>query len=253
MKEIKVSLMQPTFLSWQGLFEMINISDKFVFLNDYQLSIGSNHLRNILFTFSGDTGYYTVPIQKSKSFKKNINEALLVEDHTWKEKFLRRLISNYSKAKYFNTVMSMIEKWLMFDYKILADINIDFIKLVCTYLNIKKEFLYSSDFTKETCSTSTRSKRILEILNWAGATTYICANGSFDYMKEDKIFPDCEVEVLFQNFIPKQYPQVGSSEFVPYLSVLDLIFNVSPQEAVDIIMSGTDKWLNWNERSSLQP
>ena len=251
MKEIKVSLMQPTFLSWQGFYEMINISDKFVFLDDYQLSIGSTHLRNKLFTFSSDTGYYTIPIQKSKSFKKNINEALLFEDHAWKEKFLRRLTSNYSKAKYFNEVMPMAEKWLMCDYKILADINIDFIKLVCTYLNIKREFLYSSDFTQETGSTSTRSKRVLEILNWAGATTYICANGSFDYMKEDEVFPDCEVEVLFQNFIPKPYPQTNCSEFVPYLSVLDLIFNVCPQESVDIIMRGTDKWLSWKERSSL--
>ena len=64
-------------------------------------------------------------------------------------------------------------------------------------------------------------------------------------MYNDKIFPVKDVDVLFQNHVPKYYKQNRSSEFIPYLSMLDALFNVG-SEGIKDILYGTDKWLSWN-------
>ena len=65
---VKVAMMQPTFLPWQGFFELILKSDKFIFLDDFQLSVQSHQTRNKLFVGKNQVGYYLVPIQKSISY-----------------------------------------------------------------------------------------------------------------------------------------------------------------------------------------
>ncbi len=111
-------------------------------------------------------------------------------------------------------------------------------------MGIKREFLFSSDYP----STSKRSKRVHELLQWSGASKYLCARGSFSYMKEDELFPLKEVDVEFQNFIPKKYYQVGSpQEFIPYLSALDALMNIGADGVLQLIAAGTTSWSSWDD------
>ena len=90
---------------------------------------------------------------------------------------------------------------------------------------------------------------MLELLRWCKASCYFCAQGSFDYMLEDGIFPVIDVEVLFQDFQPKNYKQIGSPEsFIPFLSVLDALMNIGLEHTGELIKDGTGKWLTWEER-----
>jgi hypothetical protein len=67
-------------------------------------------------------------------------------------------------------------------------------------------------------------------------------------MRDDGIFPITDIEVLFQDFKPKPYEQVGSpGRFVPFLSVLDALMNLGPTGTAGIIRDGTHKWLSWAE------
>lgn len=245
---MKIAMMQPAFLPWQGLFELILNADRFIFLDDFQYCVQSHHTRNKLFVNKNQVDFYCVPVQKSKCFELNLNEALIVENNQWKSKLLKRLQYNYLKAGYYNEIMPKVEAWLDREHKTLSEINIDFIKLASEIMGIKTEFLYSSDFSKETRSQAMRSQKVLELLKWGGATTYLSANGSFGYMMEDKIFPVNDIEILFQNFEPSPYPQIGTSnEFVPFLSVLDALFNVGAEKTLELIKGGTKKWLTWND------
>ena len=246
----KVAMMQPTFLPWQGFFELIYNSDKFIFLDDFQLSYQSHQTRNKLFVNKNQVDYYNVLIQKQKCFEMNLNEVLLVENNFWKDKILKRLQYVYAKAKFFKELYPLIENWLLYDYKNLAQLNIDCIKMFCKIMGIEKQFLFSSDFTKETKSTNRRSKKVEEILDWANADEYLCAFGSFDYMKEDGYDYE-KYPVIFQNYIPKPYKQSHSNEFVPYLSVLDALLNIGGEETLELIKNGTEKWLSWKERNKL--
>lgn len=245
----KTAMMQPAFMPWQGLFELIYESDKFIFLDDFQFVVQSHHTRNKLFVNKNQVDYYNVPVQKSKCFELKLNEVLIVENSQWKKKLLRTLEYNYQKTPYFKEIYEPIEQTINEDYKILSDLNIALIKKICNILTIKKEFLYSSDYTKETQSDSRRTKRVTELFDWVGADEYLSAFGSFDYMKEDK-FDYKKYPVIFQNYIPKPYLQIHSKEFVPYLSVLDALFNIGANETLELIKNGTEKWLNWDERDN---
>ena len=86
------------------------------------------------------------------------------------------------------------------------------------------------------------------MLHWAGADIYYCAKGSFDYMLSDGVFPVNDIEVLFQDHRPEPYKQIGSKEtFIPFLSVLDALFNVGPEMTIEHITHGTQKWMTWDE------
>lgn len=243
----KVAMMQPCFLPWQGLFELIYKSDTFIFLDDFQFVVQSHHTRNKLFVNKNQVDYYNVPIQKSKCFKLNFNEVLIVDNPQWKKKLLRTLEYNYRNTHFFSEIFPKIKNIISEEYKILSELNIALIKEICSILKIESEFYYSSDFTDETKSDSSRTKRVTELLDWIGANEYLSAFGSFDYMKED-MFDYKKYPVVFQNYIPKSYLQIHSKEFIPYLSILDALFNIGAKETLALIKNGTEKWLDWRER-----
>lgn len=246
----KVAMMQPTFLPWQGFFELILNSDKFIFLDDFQFCPRSHHTRNKLFVAKNNVDFYSVNIKKHKNQDIRLNQVELSEDNKWKNDILKRINFVYAKSKFYQNYYPLVEKWLLTDFKYLSDMNIAGIKMFCDILCIKKDFVYSSDYTKETNSASVRTQRIIDLIKWANADEYMCAFGSFDYMKEDG-YDYNRYPVVFQNYIPKPYSQIHSKEFVPYLSVLDALFNIGGEKTLEWIKNGTEKWLNWEERNSL--
>ncbi len=241
---MKVGMMQPSFMPWQGYFELIAMSDIFIFLDDFQFSVQSYHQRNRLFVNKGQVEWYSVPVHKKLSFKAALNEAQIHEELPWRDKTWKRIRQNYANAPYFSTVGPLIREWLEFRAPSLAAQNIAFIRLVCRLLSLTAEFRLSSDFALVTRS----SRRVLDLLDACGAETYYCARGSFGYMYDEGLFPANRVDVLFQDFAPRPYKQIGSPrEFVPFLSVADALFNVGPDATAELIKGGTRSWQGWDE------
>jgi hypothetical protein len=239
---MNIGMMQPTFFPWLGFFELIYKSDIFIFLDDFQFSVQSYHQRNRLFVNKGQVDWYTVPVKKSLSFKMPLYNTQINDDIPWRIKSWKRIQQNYGKARYFKAYEKEISQWLLSPFLNLAEQNIAFIQIICEIIAIRRVFLKSSEFA----SLKQRSERVVELLKWSDAHCYYCANGSFDYMFQEKIFPVRDIEVLFQNFNPKAYPQVGSPyNFVPYLCVLDALFNVGPDDTSDLIKEGTKEWCTW--------
>jgi hypothetical protein len=247
METINVAMMQPSFMPWLGYFELIYKSDTFILLDDFQFSVQSYHQRNRLFVNKGQADWYTVPVKKSSSFQMPLNNTQINEDIPWRIKSWKRIQQNYGKTQYFKAYEASIEQWLYSPAGNLAEQNIAFIKLICEILGIERVFLKSSEFS----SKKQRSEHVVELLQWANASSYYCANGSFDYMFQDQVFPISDVKVLFQDFTPKPYPQVGSPDkFIPYLCVLDALFNIGPDKTLTLIKEGTSEWLTWEKMVS---
>ena len=67
-------------------------------------------------------------------------------------------------------------------------------------------------------------------------------------MYEDGVFPLENIECLFQNAELDEYPQHGSKgEFVPYLSIIDALFNVGAEETFKLVNNATKHWKTWEE------
>lgn len=236
-------MMQPSFIPWLGYFELIHKADKFIFLDDFQFSVQSYHQRNRLFVNRDQVGWYSVPVLKSVSFKSNLNQTIIDESSGWRVKMWKRIQNNYSKARFYKELSSQIEQILLTQAPSLAEQNISFIRLVCEILGYKKEFIFSSHLGSE----GERSERVVSLLRSCGATSYYSARGAFDYMREDGVFPLKNINVFFQNFEPQTYPQVGSKDsFIPFLSIIDALMNVGPEETSKLIQAGTKEWLTWD-------
>lgn len=241
---MKIAMMQPSFMPWQGFFELIFKSDLFIVLDDFQFSVQSYHQRNRLFVNKGQVDWYTVPVKKSKSFGGAISEAVTNDSVPWRKKMWKRIKQNYSKASFFHETAPLIETWLLESKGSLADFNMEFINMITRLLKIDTKIQYSSQFASDT----KRSDKVLALLRWGEASQYLCAKGSFDYMKEDGVFPIEDIAVFFQEYVPKPYRQIGSPDmFVPYLSVLDAVLNIGPDKTRDLIGGGTGRWLTWDE------
>jgi hypothetical protein len=68
-------------------------------------------------------------------------------------------------------------------------------------------------------------EKILHILSELNATHYISGSGegSNRYIDEEK-FTDNNIKLIWQEYTHPKYKQLHG-EFIPYLSVLDLLFN----------------------------
>lgn len=239
---MKVAMMQPTFLPWVGYFELMYKSDKIVILDDFQFVYQSYHHKNRLFVDKDKVDWYTVSVDKKYSYLKPINEVKIRNDLKWRETFWKRMENNYSKAKYFYEIKDDIQNIISLPTEFLLEQNMRFIIYVAKLLDCENKICYSSKLNKS----GKRSSEVLSILNALNADIYLSAHGSFDYMYEDGIFPIKDIDVYFQNHNPIEYNQVRSKEFVPYLSILDALFNVGPNDLKSVVL-GTDKWQSWDE------
>lgn len=242
-----VAMMQPTFLPWQGFFELIRMSDVFILLDDFQFSVQSYHQRNRLFVNRNQPDWITAPVMKTVSFAAPLTKTKLNEAAHWRKKIWKRIVQNYRKAPYFPSLAPVIEQWLMKPAPSLAEQNVAFIRLVCELLSITPEFRLSSEFK----STQQSSLRVQELLRAVDAERYFSAKGSFPYMHAEGVFPLNDITVLFQDFQCSPYSQVGSStSFVPSLSVLDALLNVGPEKTLELIKGGTHRWATWDDMTA---
>ena len=243
---MNVSMMQPTFMPWQGLFELIYESDLFIFLDDFQFSVQSYHQRNRLFVGRNTVNWYTAVVEKKKSFGRPLNETTLNEEVRWRQKMWRRIEQNYRRAPCYCDVAPFLEEWLLSRYESLAEQNRVFIEGVSERFGWPRKWVSSSAYPSD----EMRSKRVLELLRMCGADCYYCAHSSFEYMKEDGIFPVKDIDVRFQDYEPRPYTQILTDEFVPKLSVVDALMNVGFEGTAKLIVGGTQRWLTWDEMAS---
>lgn len=245
MKALNVALMQPLFLPWVGYFELIKKVDCFVYLDDFQFSRQSWGHHNKIFSSAGGVQIISAPFNHPKSLTASYNEIHHQIDSKWKRKFLANIAQTYAKSRSVESVIPLLTLWLNTEATIMSDMSISFIEIIKQFLNIKKQIYRSSQFEYD--RNAVRSQKILSLLKAVKATSYYAANGSFEYMLQDLVFPREDMPCFFQDHRPIEYKQVHSKVFVPYLSIIDALCNL-PCSEVSSIISATPKWLNWEEK-----
>ena len=77
-----VSMMQPFYLPWKGLFDMIHQSDVFVFYDDVQFVSKNWQSRNNIPTANGPV-WLTVPVLSKDRRTQNICETAINPNEDW--------------------------------------------------------------------------------------------------------------------------------------------------------------------------
>ncbi len=225
---MKAAIHQPNFLPWIGYFSKISQVDTFIFLDDVQFERGKTFASRTKILVQGNELWMTVPVSNKSSLFK-INDIQVDSSFIWKKKQLKSLSLSYKKAPYFDAVFPLIEKVYSQNSTFLIDYNIPLIKSICSYLQFESEFLCSSEINLQN-KESVGMDKILDILRSVHADKYISGSGagSKRYIDEN-LLKENGIDLEWQNFEIKQYPQLTKSEFISHMSMIDLLFNCGPE------------------------
>lgn len=236
---MRVAVLQPSYLPWMGYFGMIDLADIFVFYDDVQFSAQCWQQRNRIKLATGQWTWLSVPV--IHNFGQKINE-VQINTSNWKKKHWATIYQSYAKAPYFKQYQNDIESIYSREWKLLSDLNIFIVTRFSELLEVHiPQFKRSSDFGD---IPGMKTDRLLQVLEHLGADTYIANPGSKDYLEIDK-FKEQAIKVYWYEFLHPTYPQIRG-EFIPYMSVLDLLCNTGP-ESVNYIRDGARDALRLDE------
>ena len=117
------------------------------------------------------------------------------------------------------------QKWEM-----LLELNMTIIKKINDWLKIKTKIIYESELGIEGEATN----RLINICKAVNADVYLSGDMGHDYLNEE-LFKQNEIELRYQNYTPKQYNQILSREFIPNLSIIDMLSNIGHEEVRKIL------------------
>ncbi len=213
-----VSIHQPDYIPWLGLYYKMAHSDVFVYLDDAQYSNEADHNVNRIKTPQGELKL-KVPVEQHLGDL--ICNVRTRDELGWKEKHLKTLKMNYAKAQYFNVIYPRFEEVIVSHTGSIAELNMAINRYICEGFGIRTRIIKSSDMNIKTA----REERVIDICLAVGGTEYLSGNGARVYQTESH-FTDRGLKLTYLDYKPIEYkqlwPKVG---FLSCMSVLDYIFN----------------------------
>lgn len=232
---------QPTYLPWLGYFDLIDQSDVFVFLDTVQFSKQSWQQRNRIRTAKG-LEWLTVPVRRKGRTHRLIREIEIGQSPSFPRHHIRAIELSYSQAPYFKSYFPKLQEILTEREALLYQLNMRLIRWLACELGIEANFELSSTLGCE----GKRSELLVEICKQVDASVYLSPLGSASYLTEEyALFQRNGIEILFHNYDHPAYPQVYKP-FIPYASVLDLLFNEG-KKSLEVIRSGRKELLTLQE------
>lgn len=227
--KIIVGIHQPNFLPWLGYFYKMAKCDIFVLLDNVQYTKNSFINRNRIKTPQGEL-WLTVPVRVKGRFGQLIKDVEIDNTANWRKKHLGTLEANYKKAKFFEQIFSSLKAAYYADnYGNLCEFNIRLLKLILSILKLEKRLVRASELDVGGEST----QLLISIVKEVGGNVYLSGFGGAKY-QEEELFKKAGITLAFYDFKHPVYPQLWS-DFIPNLSVIDLLFNAGP-ESLNIIL-----------------
>ncbi len=225
---MKIGIMQPYFLPYIGYFQLLNAVDKYVIYDNIQYTKKGWINRNRILQ-NGKDLLITVPVEKDSDYL-DIKDRL-VSNGFDRKKLLNQIREAYRKAPYFDSVIPFIESIIKLDENNLFLYIYNSVKTVCEYLNIDTEIIISS--TLDIDHSVKGQDKVISICKKLGATDYYNAIGGQElYNVED--FKKENIDLYFLSANPVEYKQL-KNEFVPWLSILDVMMFNSVDEIKTIL------------------
>jgi len=218
---MKLAVMQPYLFPYIGYFQLIYAADLFLIYDDVAYIKQGYINRNSILSPNGATRF-TVPVPGASS-NKLISELAFSEDVA---KVLRTIEQSYSKAPHFEEVFPMIRGALELDDRSISSVCQKSFEDIFSYLGLEKQLKKTSELEYDR-SASARD-RLIALCHQFGADCYINAPGGRKlYAKQD--FAEKGIDLKFVDSLPVEYSQ-GSAEFVPNLSIIDVLMHCPPEE-----------------------
>lgn len=232
---MKLGIMQPYFFPYLGYFELILRTDKWVVFDVVQYHTKSWMTRNRILHPVNGWQYINVPVEKAP------RDTLICDIRlTDKDAALARIlgqIMHYKKhAPYYHEVVKLIERTFnSVNSDRLEDLNTASLIETCKYLNINFNYSICSRLDLDLSYIKHPGQWALQISIQLGADEYINPIGG------ENIFIKTEWEkegitLRFLNHLPFKY-NCSPYEFIPGLSIIDVLMWSQPEEIIKYIVS----------------
>ena len=224
-----VAIHQPEYLPWLGFFKKMMNVELFVFLDDVQFRKKGWQNRNRIRINDGTT-LLSIPVH-THSYPK-INEVTIDNEKNWSIRHKKSILYNYARAPYFDEIKDFIESIFEKKFQYLVDLNTEIIKFIMNELEIKSKIVFSSELE----ISKKGSDRVLDICKAVEADHYITGTFWAESNLRVEEFKKSNIDVEFQKFQHPIYKQIHG-EFIPEMSIIDLLFNEGRKEAKKILQN----------------
>jgi hypothetical protein len=233
-----VSIHQPDFMPWLGFFLKIFKSDIFILLDHVENNPRDSALwcRRVRICVNGRPSWLTIPIIKEKGrLTMPLNEMSLGVN----SKAIKQLTNTYKKAPFFDEYSHLFLNYYQSNSSSLVERNMEFIQSVLEILNIQSKLIKSSAIVEQKLA---KNELLIDLIKRMNGTVYLSGDGAESY-QNDSAFQQQSIEVRKNNFVPLPYRQFNTEEFVPGLSILDVLFNIGAEETMCLLRKLNDSSL----------
>lgn len=230
---MRLAIMQPYFFPYIGYFQLIAAVDTFIVYDNIKYTKKGWINRNRMLQ-NGKDVMFSLPL-KSDSDTLDVCERELAADFN-RDKLLNQIKSAYRRAPYFAQTFPLVEQIVRYEEANLFRFLHHSIVKTCEHLGITTEISISSGIAID--HDLKNQDKVLALCEAVGATTYVNASGGMElYAKET--FREKGIELKFIRSKPFEYAQFGA-EFVPWLSIIDIVMFNSIEKTFDQIVGGFD-------------
>lgn len=226
---MRVAIMQPYFMPYVGYFQLINSVDKFVVYDNIKYTKKGWINRNRMLVNNKDS-MFSIPLKKDSDYL-NISERVISENFT-KDKFLSKIYNAYLKAPSFKIVFPVVEDIVNFNEENLFSYIYHSLVTISKYLEIDTEFIISSSLKIDDAHKG--EEKVLSICKEIACTEYINPIGGTELYSKNK-FKENGINLSFLKSSNVEYTQFNS-EFIPWLSILDIMM-FNPVEEIKRILN----------------
>lgn len=218
----RVAISQSNYIPWKGYFDMIASVDHFILYDDVQFTRRDWRNRNRIKTPQGLT-WLTVPVLAKGKYFQSIKETQ-IDGTSWAAKHWRSLESNYARARHFQIMADIFRP--LYDGNMptfLSDLNSQFIRETCKFLNIDTVIESSVDYDL----LEGKNEQLLDLCKKLNADIYVSGPAARNYL-DTALFSSNNIQVEWFDY--SDYPVYDQlwGEFEHGVSILDVISNTGP-------------------------
>ena len=205
----------------------MNNVDIVVLADEYEYSKGGWINRNRLI-INKKIEYVSIPLVSAPDYLRIYERQI---SNTFDpRKILNKCSISYVRSSNFARGNELMEKIFLENNRDLFSFLLNSIHQICKYLEIKAKIVSLSDISND--KSLKGQDRVLDICKTLEASNYLNPEGGRELYKAEA-FDQVGVKLEFLEHIPMSYGQL-LPEFVPRLSVLDLIYMIESDEALQL-------------------
>ena len=237
---------QPNFFPWLGFFTKLACCDTFILLDDIQIiKTGGSWTNRVSIKVADAAVFITAPLSRSYHGLLDIKDVHYSTEPHWRDKLLKTIRQNYSRAKYYKEIINDIEELMPHPGANLLKSNTNAIKQLAEKLGIHTTMRLSSEFD---CAAHRSTARLICLTQAAGCSVYLAGDGAVAY-QDNMSFAQAGIDTYSMKFDHPLYEQC-KGPFIPGLSVIDAAMHIGFEQAGIHCMRKAEKILLDKTRGS---